>query len=342
MFALYFLFTLLLLGFLIFVHEGGHFIVARLNGITVNEFAIGMGPKIVSKTSEKSGTIYSLRLFPIGGFVSMAGEDGESDDENAFYKKNVWRRIATVIAGPVTNVLIGFIGMFILVCVTSTLGSNVIADFSEGAVSCNQGLQVNDRIIAINSTGVHTADEVVYEIMNQAYRPIDITVERNGEKIKYENVTFPTVTEDGVSFGNYDFIFYAEHKNVGTVIKHSFWRSLSTVKMVWDSVVSLVTGRFGIEEMSGPIGITETVGTAVNTSWKSVLYLFVIIAVNLGVMNLLPLPALDGGRLIFLLIEAVTGKTLDRNIEGYINFAGLALLMLLTVIITVKDVVNLF
>lgn len=339
---LYFLLTLLILGILILVHEGGHFFVARLNGITVNEFSIGMGPKLVSYKSKKNGIEYSLRVLPIGGFVSMAGEDEDCDDENAFYKKNVWRRIATVLAGPVTNILIGFIGMFILVLATNPLVANVIGGFQEGATSCNQGLQVNDRIISVNSTSVHTANEVAYEIMNQGYKPIDITVVRNGEKIKIEDIEFPTSTEEGISFGAYDFLFTVEERTVGSILKHSFWRSLSSVKMIWDSVVSLITGRFGINEMSGPIGMTETVGQAVNTSWQSVLYLFVIIAVNLGVMNLLPIPALDGGRLLFLLIEAFTRKTLDRKVEGYINFAGFALMMLLMLVITAKDVINLF
>lgn len=342
MVVLYFLLTILLLGILIFVHEGGHFLVARLNGITVNEFAIGMGPKIVSWVSSKSNITYSLRLLPIGGFVSMAGEDGESDDENAFYKKNVWRRISTVIAGPLTNILIGFIGMFILVLATNPLVANVVGGFQEGATSCDQGLMVNDRIVSINSTSVHTANEVAYEIMNQGYKPIDITVVRDGERITIEDVVFPTTSEEGISFGTFDFLFTGEERTVGNILKHTFWRSMSTVKMIWDSVVSLVTGRYGIQEMSGPIGITETVEEAVQTSWQSVLYLFVIIAVNLGVMNLLPIPALDGGRLLFLLIEAVTGKSLNRNVEGYINFVGLALLMLLMIIITAKDIINLF
>ena len=174
MIILYLLLTLLLLGVLVFLHEGGHFLLARLNGITVNEFAIGMGPKIFSRVSKKSGIRYSIRAFPIGGFVSMAGEDEASDDVNAFCNKNVWRRISTVLAGPVTNILVGFIGMLVLVLLTVP-ASNIGAVFSENATSSECGLQVEDKIIAVNGVKTHTGNEVAYEITYQGDEPLDIT-----------------------------------------------------------------------------------------------------------------------------------------------------------------------
>ena len=344
MIILYLLLTLLLLGVLVFLHEGGHFLLARLNGITVNEFAIGMGPKIFSRVSKKSGIRYSIRAFPIGGFVSMAGEDEASDDVNAFCNKNVWRRISTVLAGPVTNILVGFIGMLVLVLLTVP-ASNIVAVFSENATSSECGRQVEYKIIAVNGVKTHTGNEVAYEITYQGDEPLDITVIRNGETIVLEDVSFPKVEESGVVLGTLDFQFWGVgegDKNFGLIISHTFWRTYSTAKMVWDSLADLVTGRFGLDAVSGPIGMTELVGSALASGWESLLYLWVIISVNLGVMNLLPLPALDGGRLIFLLWEAVTRKPVNKNVEAYINAAGLLILMAFMLIITFKDIFKLF
>lgn len=341
---LYLLITLLLLSVLVFLHEGGHFLLARLNGITVNEFAIGMGPKILSRVSKKSGIRYSIRAFPLGGFVSMAGEDGESEDVNAFCNKNVWRRISTVLAGPVTNIIIGFLGMLVLVALTGP-ATNIVARFFDDATSDDYGLQINDKIIAVNDVKTHSGNEVVYEITYQGDKPIDLTVIRDGEKIILEDVVFPTIEENGVVLGTYDMQFFEiDEENItpGVVLSHTFWRTYSTAKMVWDSLADLITGRFGLDAISGPIGMTELVGSALATGWESVLYLWVIISVNLGVMNLLPFPALDGGRLMFLFWEAITRKPVNRNIEAYINAAGLLILMAFMLLITFKDIFKLF
>lgn len=344
MIILYLLLTLLLLGVLVFLHEGGHFLLARLNGITVNEFAIGMGPKIFSRVSKKSGIRYSIRAFPIGGFVSMAGEDEASDDVNAFCNKNVWRRISTVLAGPVTNILVGFIGMLVLVLLTVP-ASNIVAVFAEDATSDDYGLQIDDKIIAVNGVKTHTGNEVAYEITYQGDEPLDITIVRNGETIILEDVSFPKVEESGVVLGTLDFQFWGVgdgEKDLGLILSHTFWRTYSTAKMVWDSLADLVTGRFGLDAVSGPIGMTELVGSALATGWESLLYLWVIISVNLGVMNLLPLPALDGGRMLFLLWEAITRRPVNKNVEAYINAAGLLILMAFMLIITFKDIFKLF
>lgn len=343
MIVLYLLLTLLLLGVLVFLHEGGHFLVARLNNITVNEFAIGMGPKIFSWVSKKSGIRYSLRAFPIGGYVSMAGEDEASDDVNAFCNKNVWQRISTVLAGPVTNVLVGFIGMLVLVMLTVP-ASNIVAAFLDGASSDDYGLQINDKIVAVNGVKTHTGNEVAYEITYQGDAPIDITVIRNGETLILEDVVFPMIEEQGVVLGSLDFQFFGVgegDKDFGLILSHTFWRTYSTAKMVWDSLTDLVTGRFGLNAVSGPIGMTELVGSALSTGWESLLYLWVIISVNLGVMNLLPLPALDGGRLIFLLWEAITRRPVNKKIEAYINAAGLLILMAFMILVTFKDIFKL-
>ena len=344
MIFLYLLLTLLLLSVLVFLHEGGHFLIARLNNITVNEFSIGMGPKIFSYESKKSGIKYSVRALPIGGFVSMAGEDEASEDPNAFCNKNVWRRISTVLAGPITNIIVGFLGMFILVALTGP-ATNIVASFMDDAISVNYGLQVNDKIVAIEGVKTHTGNEVVYEITYQGDKPLDITVVRDGKKIVLEDVVFPTVEESGVTLGNYDMMFYGiseADRSFGIIISHTFWRTYSTAKMVWDSLADLIGGRFGLDAISGPIGMTELVGSAITAGWESLLYLWVIISVNLGVMNLLPLPALDGGRLMFLLWEAITRKPVNKTVESYINAAGLLLLMAFMILITFKDIFKLF
>ena len=344
MIFLYLLLTLLLLSVLVFLHEGGHFLVARLNNITVNEFSIGMGPKIFSYESKKSGIKYSVRALPIGGFVSMAGEDEASDDPNAFCNKSVWSRISTVLAGPITNIIVGFLGMFVLVACTGP-ATNIVASFLEDASSLNYGLQIDDKIVAVEGVKTHTGNEVVYEITYQGDKPLDITVIRDGKKIVLEDVVFPTIEESGVILGSYDMLFYGiseSNRSFGIIISHTFWRTYSTAKMVWDSLADLIGGRFGLDAISGPIGMTELVGSAVSAGWESLLYLWVIISVNLGVMNLLPLPALDGGRLMFLLWEAITRKPLNKTVEAYINAAGLLILMAFMILITFKDIFKLF
>ena len=340
--VLYVLLSIFIFGLLIFVHEGGHFLFARLFNVTVNEFAIGMGPKLFTKKSEKTGISYSLRAFPIGGFVSMAGEDEESDDPNAFNKKPVWQRFIITVAGAATNLIIGFIIMAVLVCTSPALGSTVVADFEDGATSEKAGLRLEDEITEVDGKGVHIADELLYEIMRKGIEPCDVTVIRDGKKTVIENVEFPQISEQGVPFGINDFRIYAEHKTFANICKHTFWRSAYTVRMIWESLYDLVTGRYGIEAVSGPVGVTEALTEAAETSTYSFISLICVLTINLGVMNLLPLPALDGGRIVFLLIEAVRRKPMKMEIEAYINAAGLLILLAFMAFICIKDVIGLF
>ncbi len=346
---LYVLFALLIFGFLIFIHELGHYLFARLFKVTINEFSIGMGPKLFSKKSKKTGILYSLRLLPVGGYVSMEGEDGESRDENAFQKKAPWKRLVILAAGGLTNILAGFLAMFFLVCATSgSLGSTTVAEFlpregAETALSEESGLKTGDEIVKVGRVRVHTANELVYEIMSQGDKPVTLTVLREGEKTVLEGVSFPTLTEAGAVFGDTDFRVYAEEGTFGNILKHSFFRSFSTVKMIWDSLFDLIGGRYGVEAISGPVGVTQAISDAAEQkNAGNLVYLAIVIAVNLGVVNLLPLPALDGGRIVFVLIEMVFRKPVDRKIEGYIHAAGLFILLALILLITVKDVIKLF
>jgi regulator of sigma E protease len=206
-------------------------------------------------------------------------------------------------------------------------------------------LQINDKIVAVNGVKTHTGNEVVYEITYQGYEPLELTVIRDGNKIILENVVFPTVEESGVTLGSFDMQFYGIHetdRSFGLILSHTFWRTYSTAKMVWDSLADLIRGRFGLDAVSGPIGMTELVGSAISAGWESVLYLWVLLSVNLGVMNLLPLPALDGGRLMFLWWEAITRRPINKKVEAYINAAGLLILMGFMILITFKDIFKLF
>ena len=337
------LLAILLFGFLIFIHEGGHYLFARIFKVSINEFAIGMGPKLLKWTSKKTGIVYSLRAFPIGGFVSMVGEDEESDDPNAFNKKPVWQRFIITVAGASVKILAGVLVMTILVfSAPDRLGSTVVAEFMDNAVSCEGGLEVGDRIVKVEGHSVHIADDLVYEISRLGIEPLDLTVIRDGEKVVLEDVEFPTVSSQGVAFGSNDFYVYGERPTFANLLKHSFYRTTYTVQMIWESLYDLVSGRYGVEAVSGPVGVTQALTEAADTGAYSFTHLAVVISMNLGIMNLLPLPALDGGRIVFLLIEAVRRKPLKAEIEGYINLAGLAILMLLMILICAKDIIGLF
>lgn len=339
----YIILALLIFGALILVHECGHYLTARLFGISIREFAIGMGPKILHRSSKKTGIVYSIRLLPIGGFVSMVGEDEESEDKNAFNKKPVWQRIIVTVAGATMNILLGVLVMSILVAFQAQLPSTTISRFyTEDAVSFKSGLQPGDTIIKIDDASVHIANDMVYEIMRKGIEPLDVTVIRNGQTILIKDVVFPTVLENKTLFGNIDFYVAPENKTPANVLKHAVFRSVSTINMIWESLYDLITGRYGVESVSGPVGVTEALGEAAQESVSNLIYMSVVISMNLGVMNLLPLPALDGGRLFFLLLEFIRKKPLKPEIEGYIHFVGLVFLMILMIAITFKDVVNLF
>lgn len=339
--------ALLILGIVIAFHEFGHFIIAKSRGITVREFSIGMGPKLLSWKSKKNDTAYSLRALPIGGFVSMAGEDEESEDEGSLRKKPVWQRIIVTAAGSVFNLAFGIIVMLMIVSFSSQIGSTTVKGFPEGATSVQtetkEGLLPNDEIIAINGKKVHVFYDLSYKISRYGVNPVDITVIRNGATVELHDVVFPTFTEQGVVFAQRDFGVHLAKKTPVTVLKTAFFQSVYTVRMVYDSLYDLVVGRLGIEQMSGPVGITTVITdaaeSAVKTKDASYLFmLFVVLAMNLGCMNLLPIPALDGGRLVFLVIEGIIRKPVNPKIEGYVHFVGMILLLFLMLVITFKDV----
>lgn len=340
MIVLYILLAIFIFGFMIFIHELGHFMFAKIFKVTIKEFSIGMGPKIFSKTG-KDNVAYSLRLLPFGGYVAMVGEDEDSDDPNAFNKKSAWKRFIIILAGAVMNLLVGIIIMTILTATTPRFGTTVVGQFNENSTSIEQ-LQLNDKIIKVGNTRVNTASELSYEIMRKGYKPVDLTVIREGNKITLKDVEFPTVSSQGIVFGAMDFRVYGEDRTFGTVVKNSFYSCKSTIKMIYDSLFDLITGRYGIEQVSGPVGITGAITDAAKTDAYSLFYLIVVISMNLGIFNLLPIPALDGGSLLLLLVEMIIRKPIPSKIEYAIKAIGFALIMGLAVIIMLKDVIFLF
>ena len=350
--------SVLVFGFLIFIHEFGHYISARIFNVTIEEFSIGMGPRLVSWVSKKTNIRYSIALLPIGGFVMMPGENGEdtdneedpyANDPNTFGKKPVWQRFIITAAGATVNIVAGFLAMFIIT-LSINFGGTVVGVFYEDSelqeyygeeikvTSRDHGLQVNDKILKVDGKRVRILDEVSYEIMRKGNEPIDVVVERDGEIITLEDVVFPTAVEQEQTFGVMDFKIYRVEKNFANVMKYTFVKGALIVRMVWESLIDLITGRYSFAAVSGPIGISSAIGDAAKAGFISLLNMVVLISINLGVMNLIPFPALDGGRLLTQIIEMVTRKRLPAKVEGIINAAGFAILMTFMLVVMVKDI----
>lgn len=434
----------LLFELIIFIHEFGHFITAKKSGIKVNEFSLGMGPKIFS--FGKGETKYSLRIFPIGGFCAMEGEDEESPEPRAFNNAKVWKRMIVVIAGAVMNIILGFVLMFVVVVQQDAYSSTEVQSFPATSFSSCTGLQSGDVIKEINGYGISTSmdfnypistaelktvdgstleiykedcgnnlynmavslvqdknnklsDEQVskvnellskstieivkakskedaYSIYENYYKKIndacgikdykvekiveketrkrytaDILVERNGEEKLLKNVQFFTYTTKDNSGPQVSIDFYVKpiEKTFGSVISQTFKQTISTCKMIYASLGGLLTGKFGLKDMSGPIGIASAVTTVASESLSSgfmsavnsIIYVMMIITVNLGLFNMLPFPALDGGRFVFLIIEAIRGKSVPRKVEAIVNGIGMGLLILLMILITANDIFKL-
>ena len=337
---------MLVFGFLILIHELGHFVAARIFKVKINAFSIGMGPKLISVTSKKSGTCYAISAFPIGGYVAMAGEDDEDTGPDSFSEKPAWQRLLITIAGPLVNIVFGFIAMIIFTAVSdSGIGSTVIhsypADISYEISSADSGLIPGDEILEIDGKRVKTADQLSYEVMRKGIAPVDVLVLRDGVEHLLEDVVFPTETDGTESFGIVDFAVWGKEKTFGSVISYSFSKSCMMVRMVYESLYDLITGRYSVGSVSGPVGISKTIGDAAKLGFSMLLYITALISINLGVMNLLPLPALDGGRTITTLAEIVTRRRMPKKVEAAINGAGLILLLLLSAVILVKDVLML-
>ena len=341
--------AILFFGVIIIIHEFGHFICAKLFKVRVNEFSIGMGPAIFKK--QKGETQYSLRALPIGGYVSMEGEDEESEDERAFNKKKVWQRIIIVVAGATMNLILGLVIMAItLSASTDLIGTNTIKEFYPTAVSNQQGgLKEGDKFLKIDGHAVWSERDLSFLMSRSDNGVFNFTVERDGEKVELNNVAFKTedVEYNGktVTMITYDFVIVGEKPTFKNVFVNSFTQSASIVRTVWLSLFDVVTGRYGMSELAGPVGTVDIIADVAQSAaeehnFEQLLFIMALITINIGVANLLPLPALDGGRLLFLIIEGIRRKPVNRKYEGYIHAAGLALLLLLMVFVTYNDIVR--
>ena len=346
--ALLIIIALLLFNFIIFIHEFGHFFTAKLSGVKVNEFALGMGPAIFK--IQKGETLYSLRAFPIGGFCSMEGEDEESDDESSFSKKPVWKRIIIVAAGAIMNIILGLVLMIILLSQQSYFASTTVAKFADNATSSNYGLEVGDKILSINGYKVKTDRDLTFALSTAPNATLNMLVERNGEKVNLENVTFSTQkAENGMDIIQLDFYVMPIERTFTSLMSQSFFTTVSTIRMVWASLIGIITGRFGFNDIAGPIGAASAIGQAASIGLQAnflqavnnIVMMMVMITVNLGIVNLLPLPALDGGRLVFLILEAIRRKPVPPKYEGWVHASGFALLMALMAVITFSDILRL-
>lgn len=344
--------TLLVFEFLIFIHEFGHYITARIFKVTVTEFSLGFGPELLTYESKKTGIKYKLSIIPFGGFVAMAGEDDESDDPNAFNKKPAWQRFIITAAGATVNIVAGFLAMIIIVCFINIGNTTYGAPMDDAYLdelgyeelnktyrSSDFGLEFGDEITHVNGKRVKIFDELSYQIMRYGNEPVDLTVIRDGKEMVIEDVSFPTVMEQGQVFGIIDFkITGLKEKNVFNVFSLSVRKSALVMRMCWESIIDLISGRYTLEAVSGPVGISTAIGEAASLGFLSLLNITVLISMNLGFMNLVPFPALDGGRLITIIIEMITRKKIPTRIEGMINAIGLAILFVFMIIVLFKDV----
>ncbi|MEE1124842.1 MAG: M50 family metallopeptidase [Acutalibacteraceae bacterium] len=340
---------ILLFELIILSHEFGHFICAKKSNVLVHEFALGMGPKLFGFT--KGETLYSLRLLPIGGYCKMEGEDEESDSPRAFGNAKVWQKMLIVVAGAVMNVLLGLVLMCILVVQEPYYASTTIESFHENSRSATQGLEVGDRLVSLDGYKINTSRDFSYSLGTMKTYSPNIKVERNGEIVDLGNVTFDTTTDStGRTYIALDFYVVPIERSFTSVISQTFQQTYSVVRMIWASLVGLVTGQFTMNDVSGPIGaasaITEatSMGLEVNfvAGLNNLLFMLMVISVNLGIFNMLPVPALDGGRFFFLIIEAIRRKPIPPKYEGLVHTIGFVILILFMIIVSLNDIVRLF
>lgn len=329
------LIAILFFEFIIVIHEGGHFIAARLMKIKVNEFSIGMGPKIFQ--FKKGETKYTLRLILFGGYCSMEGEDEDSDDENAFSGKKVIQRIFVVVAGAVMNLILGFVIIAILITTQQDLvGTPTVAKFADHAVSSSV-LKAGDTIKSIDGVRVFTATDVTTGLSRSDDNELDIVVERDGKSMTLK-VPFEMEEYEGRQFISMDFWLLGVEKTAGSVIKNTAMEWVSYARMVFLSVHDIIAGKYGVSDLSGPVGAVDIVQTAVKTSVNSLLRIMALLTINVGLFNLFPIPALDGWRLFLLIFEGIFKRKLSNKWEWAINAAGLALLLGFMCIITFSDI----
>lgn len=409
--ALPIIIAILFFGLIIFIHELGHFIFAKTFGVKVNEFAIGMGPTVFKKQGKE--TKYALRLFPIGGFVAMEGEEEESDDKRAYCNQKTWKRMIILAAGATFNLILGVVVCFCLVCSEDLVGTNQILQFYEGSVS-SSSLKEGDKIVEIDGKKIFSDYDISFLMQRNATGYYDFTVERDGEKLELQDVPFMKRTSGNFSYSEdcsissvsaklkkigfkdgdiitsvngvetpdsdtlisqiqsdedynydftvkrgeeeltfesvtlstatvFDFIILGEEKSVLNVTKSAFGYAFSMGRMVYLSLFDMLSGRYGLNELTGAVGTISVITdiaeeSVVSTDWSQLFMLMAMITINIGLFNLLPIPALDGGHLFFMFIELVIRRPIPQKYASWIHAAGLVLLLGLMAVITFSDI----
>lgn len=336
--------AILAFGLLVIVHEFGHFITAKRGGVQVNEFWIGMGPTLLKK--EYHGTLYCLKALPFGGACVMEGEDSDSESEHAFGKASLPRRMLIVAAGALMNFLVGFLIVLAIMQPNGPNGGYIISTLDSvdpaSTAAAEGGLEAGDEILKVDGyhillrgdfeTALARGDDTTYEVV----------VRRDGKKVTLPAVVLEAAIEGEDGRKMIGLTFAEQPDSIGLHLSMAVRTSVSYARMVWASLGMLVTGQVGVDQLSGPVGVAEVMADTAKYSMEAFLHLVAFISINLGVMNLLPLPALDGGRLVFLVLEAVRRKPVPAKYEGYVHAAGLVLLLALMVYVTGQDILRIF
>ncbi|MBQ7638546.1 MAG: RIP metalloprotease RseP [Clostridia bacterium] len=334
------LFAILFFGIIIALHEFGHFITAKLFGIKVNEFSIGMGPALLKK--KKGDTQYSWRLFPIGGFVSLEGEDEVSEDPHAFGNQKAWKRFIVIAAGATINIILGLVLVCVMLFSDGEMPTRTVSDVSQEMLSVSDGIKVGDEILRINNTKVFSARDLYYDLYRDSDGKYDVVIKRDGEKIELKDFPVSYSAEQGYC----DFIVGYGKTTLLNALPGAVKETVSMTKLIWLSLIDMVRGKYGLKDLSGPVGtieiVAETASSAVSESnYSMVIFILAFITINIGIVNLLPLPALDGGRLLFIFIEIIFRKPVPKKFEAWVHAAGFVLLIGLMIFITFNDIYNL-
>ena len=356
--------ALLIFGAVIAIHEFGHFAMAKLCGVQVNEFSIGMGPALI-KTYRK-GTQYTLRLLPVGGFVALEGEEspestqaeGGNEEDAApaippevlaqrtgkpLNEAAVWQRMLVMAAGAVMNFVLGFVVLVILVAAQEGAITSMSIYSIENDALCGQtGLQAGDEIVAVNGRRCFVANDIIYELVRTEQYRADFTVLRDGQTVELPDVQFDTWTDEaGQVHMSLGFTVYGLAKTPRNVLREAGNSMLYYGRIIFTSLADLLRGRESINNLSGPVGIVTAIGQAASYGWQDLLQMLALITINLGILNLLPFPALDGGKVVFLAIEGITGHAVPEKLQGSLTVAAFALLFGLMIFATYNDIIRL-
>ncbi len=379
------LIAIFVFGALILIHEFGHYLTARLFHVEIHEFAIGMGPKLLSYRSRKTGIRYSLRLLPFGGFVSMPGELGEDPEArprfgfesvpplaeereqdpdeigytvankgNTLASRSPLQRLVVHAAGATMNLLLGVLLLFAL-CLSlaygspehSMLGSTTVSGIypaEDGTSSADYGLRVGDEILSVAGQRVFISDQLMYQIMRYGYTGSAIPVEVRHADGSRETlmITFPVEEIEGQRFGSFDFTVMPEQRSLGSVLRHVFFRCCYIVEMIWESLFDLFAGRYTIDAVAGPLGTAGAITEAAKSGLNSLLYITIVISINLGVFNLLPIPPLDGGHVIYTLYEMIFRRPIPQRVSLALDSIFTVFFFGFLIFITIKDLVGFF